>query len=60
MGLATSAVDPGDVQPVEHELRDRIVTGLVTALPVLALTVAGWQAWDGQLRPGDLVVFALL
>ena len=60
MGLATSAVAPGDVQPVEHELRDRIVTGLVTALPVLALAVAGWQAWDGLLRPGDLVVFAVL
>jgi hypothetical protein len=27
MGVATPAPDPGDVQPVEHELRDRIVTG---------------------------------
>ena len=27
----------GDVQPVEHETRDRIITGLVTALPLLAL-----------------------
>ena len=41
MGVTTLAPDPGDVQPVEHELRDRIVTGLVTVVPVLALTVAG-------------------
>jgi stearoyl-CoA desaturase (delta-9 desaturase) len=60
MGVSTLAPDPGDVQPVEHESRDRIVTGLVTVLPVLALAVAGWQAWDGLLRPGDLVVFAVL
>jgi stearoyl-CoA desaturase (delta-9 desaturase) len=60
MAASTLAPDSGEVQPVEHELRDRIVTGLVTVLPVLALVVAGWQAWDGLLRPGDLVVFAVM
>jgi stearoyl-CoA desaturase (Delta-9 desaturase) len=50
----------GDVQPVEHELRDRIITGTVTVVPVLALGLAGWRAWEGLLRPGDLAVFALL
>jgi stearoyl-CoA desaturase (delta-9 desaturase) len=49
-----------DVQPVEHQLRDRIVTGLVTVVPMLALSVAAWRAWEGLLRPGDLVVFAIL
>jgi stearoyl-CoA desaturase (delta-9 desaturase) len=60
MRVAAPAPGPGDVQPAEHELRDRIVTGLVTAVPILALCVAGWRAWDGLLRPGDVVVFALL
>jgi stearoyl-CoA desaturase (Delta-9 desaturase) len=52
--------DAGDVQPVEHELRDRIITGLVTGVPMLALCVAAWRAWEGLLRPGDVVVFAIL
>jgi stearoyl-CoA desaturase (Delta-9 desaturase) len=52
--------DAGDVQPVEHELRDRIVTGVVTFVPMLALAVAAWRAWEGLLRPSDLVVFAIL
>ena len=51
---------PGDVQPVEHELRDRIITGAVTVVPLLALVLAGWRAWEGLLRPGDLVVLAIL
>jgi stearoyl-CoA desaturase (Delta-9 desaturase) len=51
---------PADIQPVEHEALHRTITGLVTGLPVLALGVAVWQAWDGLLRPSDLVVFAIL
>jgi stearoyl-CoA desaturase (delta-9 desaturase) len=51
---------PADVQPVAHELRDRIITGVVTVVPVLAVGVAGWRAWEGLLRPADLVVFAIL
>jgi stearoyl-CoA desaturase (delta-9 desaturase) len=51
---------PGDVQPVLHETRDRIITGLVTALPMLALAVAAWRSWEGLLRPSDLIVFGLL
>jgi stearoyl-CoA desaturase (delta-9 desaturase) len=49
-----------DVEPVAHERRDRIITGLMTVLPMLALGVAGWRAWEGLLRPGDLFVFAIL
>src|SRR5690349_20684294 len=47
-----------DVQPVAHETADRIITGLVTTLPVLALGVGAWHVWNGLLRPGDLLVFA--
>ena len=49
-----------DVEPVLHETRDRLITGMVTALPVLALAVAAWRSWEGLLRPSDLVVFAVL
>jgi stearoyl-CoA desaturase (delta-9 desaturase) len=53
------APGPADVQPVEHETRDRIATGLVTALPLLALGVAAWQSWQGLLKPVDLIIFAV-
>jgi stearoyl-CoA desaturase (delta-9 desaturase) len=50
---------PADVQPVEHETRDRIATGLVTAVPLLALGFAAWQSWQGLLKPADLIIFAV-
>jgi stearoyl-CoA desaturase (delta-9 desaturase) len=50
----------GDVQPVEHETRDRIITGAVTAIPFLALAFAAHQSWQGALRWHDLVVFTIL
>src|ERR687891_286778 len=55
--MSTAAAD---VEPVLHETRDRIITGLVTALPMLALAVAAWRSWEGLLRPSDLVVFGVL
>jgi stearoyl-CoA desaturase (delta-9 desaturase) len=58
--MGVPAPDASDVQPVEHELRDRIITGLVTGVPMLLLGVAAWRAWEGLLRPGDVLVFAIL
>jgi stearoyl-CoA desaturase (delta-9 desaturase) len=58
--LSEAARDHGDVQPVAHELRDRIVTATVTVVPLLALGVAAWRTWEGLLRPSDVVVFAVL
>ena len=51
---------PDDIQPVEHETRDRIITGLVTLIPFLALFVAAYLAWNSILFWSDLVVFAIL
>jgi stearoyl-CoA desaturase (delta-9 desaturase) len=48
---------PSDIQPVAHETRDRIITGLVTLLPLLALSAAVWRSWAGLLRPSDVAVF---
>ena len=53
------APGPADVQPVAHETLDRIATGLVTAVPMLALGFAAWQSWQGLLKPADLVIFAV-
>ncbi len=47
---------PALVQPVEHETADRIITGLVTAIPFLLLVVAAWQVWDEALHWRDLAI----
>jgi stearoyl-CoA desaturase (Delta-9 desaturase) len=49
-----------DVQPVSHETSDRIITGLVTAIPFLALGLVGWQTWQNLLHWHDIVVFAIV
>ena len=49
-----------DVQPVQNETRDRIITGLVTILPFIALGVAGWQVWAELLGWSDVIVFAVM
>ena len=50
----------GEIQPVLHETRDRIITGIVTAVPFLALGVVCWQVWADLLRWSDLAVFAIM
>jgi len=55
--MAPSKPLASDIQPVENETRDRIITGLVTAVPFLALGLAAWQVWGSALHPGDLVLF---
>ncbi|MGE5409116.1 MAG: acyl-CoA desaturase, partial [Syntrophothermus sp.] len=48
---------PSDIQPVENETRDRIITGLVTLVPFLALGLAAWQVWGEALHWSDLFLF---
>jgi stearoyl-CoA desaturase (Delta-9 desaturase) len=49
-----------DVEPVLHETRDRIITGIVTVVPFLALGIVGWQVWAELLHWSDIAVFAIL
>ncbi len=49
-----------DVEPVLNETRDRIATGMVTALPILALGLVVWQVWGDFLRWSDVIVFAIM
>jgi stearoyl-CoA desaturase (Delta-9 desaturase) len=52
--------DPGEVQPVLHETRDRIATGTITALPFIALGIVCWQVWSDLLRWSDVSVFLIM
>jgi len=49
-----------DVQPVNNETRDRIITGTITVLPVIGLGLAIWQAWGGWLGWSDVIVFFIM
>jgi stearoyl-CoA desaturase (delta-9 desaturase) len=57
-GAAAAVVD--DVEPVANERRDRIITGIVTIVPVVSLLFVGWQLWDSLLGWSDIFVFLLL
>ena len=47
-----------DLEPPLHENADRLATAIVTALPILALAVVVWQAWDRSLHWRDVAIFA--
>lgn len=51
------APGPEHVQPVAHEWRDRLATGTVTVVPLIALAYAVWRSWEGLLRWSDVTVF---
>src|SRR5205085_724827 len=51
---------PDDVEPVQNERRDRAITGVVTAVPILSLVLVGWQLWATALGWSDIAVFLLL
>jgi stearoyl-CoA desaturase (Delta-9 desaturase) len=48
---------PSDIQPVANETRDRIITGLVTLVPFVAIGLAGWQLWEKALHWRDIAFF---
>jgi len=56
---ASAGAAPGLTQPAQHETADRVITGLVTAVPFLLLLVAAWQVWDQALHWRDLAILAV-
>ena len=54
---STAGPLPSDIQPVENETRDRIITGLVTLVPFVAIGFAGWQVWGSALHWSDVFLF---
>jgi stearoyl-CoA desaturase (Delta-9 desaturase) len=51
---------PGDIEPAPHETADKIATGVVTAVPILALALVAWQVWGSALRWHDLAIFGIV
>src|SRR5215207_4566352 len=49
-----------DVEPCEHETRDRIITGTVTVVPVFCLLIVAWQVWGDWLGWNDIFVFLIM
>ena len=49
-----------DVEPVVNERRDRMVTGIVTAVPFLSLFLVAWQLWESLLGWNDIFDLLLL
>jgi stearoyl-CoA desaturase (Delta-9 desaturase) len=58
--MAATAQQRDDVQPVANETLDRIITGAVTLVPILALGVVAWQLWHKLLGWSDIIVFAVM
>jgi stearoyl-CoA desaturase (Delta-9 desaturase) len=58
--LTDAVLTHDDVEPVAHEARDRFITALVTAVPVLALGLVAWQLWEKALHWSDLMIFGAL
>jgi stearoyl-CoA desaturase (Delta-9 desaturase) len=56
----TPARGVSDVEPVVNQRRDRIITGLVTVVPFLALLAVCWQVWADLLRWSDVIVLGIL
>lgn len=59
-GAAPGGPTEDDVEPVANERRDRIITGLVTVVPVLALGLVAWQLWSVALGWSDLAVLVIM
>src|SRR3954454_17751790 len=55
--MSATGVLPSDIQPVANETRDRIITGLVTLVPFVAIGIAGWQVWEQELHWGEIFLF---
>jgi stearoyl-CoA desaturase (delta-9 desaturase) len=49
-----------DVEPVSSEARDRIITGIVTGVPVVSLFFVAWELWAQWLGWNDIFVFLLM
>ncbi|HUR85722.1 MAG TPA: acyl-CoA desaturase [Solirubrobacteraceae bacterium] len=49
-----------DIEPCSNETADRIATGIVTIVPLLALGLVIWQAWESLLQWHDFVVFGIV
>jgi stearoyl-CoA desaturase (delta-9 desaturase) len=55
--MTTHSPTADDVEPCANESLDRFLTGLVTAIPFVALIAVCWLGWNSLLHWSDVVVF---
>ena len=53
-------VRSADVQPVDNETRDRIVTAIVTILPFIGVGIIAWQSAKSGIQWYDVAAFVFL
>ena len=60
--LAPKPIGPtrDDVEPVKNERADRVITGIITVVPFVALGFVCWQLWADLLRWSDVAVFLIM
>ena len=58
-GVTATPPSNGELDPVDHPAADRVVTGILTLVPALALLWAMHSAWGGALHWTDLLVLAI-
>src|SRR5437899_9667329 len=51
---------PPESVPIDRAWLDRVIQGVATGGPLVALVAAGWLAWGGVLHWQDLVVLAIV
>ena len=51
---------PEEIQEPVLENLDRFITGLITVVPLALVVLAGWQAWNQELRWRDIVIFVIM
>jgi stearoyl-CoA desaturase (Delta-9 desaturase) len=63
---ATAAADasqgptPEEIQVPVMENLDRVITGVITAVPPVLLVLAAWQVWNRELRWRDIAIFLIM
>ena len=48
------------MEPVKNERADRVITGIITVVPFVALGFVCWQLWADLLRWSDVAVFLIM
>jgi stearoyl-CoA desaturase (delta-9 desaturase) len=51
---------PDEIAVPEMETLNRVITGLITAVPPLLLGLAAWQMWNRQLHWRDVAIFVVM
>jgi stearoyl-CoA desaturase (delta-9 desaturase) len=57
---ASQGPTPEEIQVPVMESLDRMITGVITAVPPLLLVLAAWQVWNRELHWRDIAIFLIM